>query len=147
MPHATTDAMTAHLAEISRHVAPGAHALLVLDGAGWHSSKSPTRNSPLAPHSLPGYIQGARCFAGCFRVFKALIVPDTITLMLLPPYSPELNPVETLWQYLRQNNLANRVFDNHDEIVDVCCTAWNSLMAMPQRLASTTLRDWAKVNG
>ena len=78
---------------------------------------------------------------------KALIVPDTITLMLLPPYSPELNPVETLWQYLRQNNLANRVFDNHDEIVDVCCTAWNSLMAMPQRLASITLRDWAKVNG
>ena len=116
MPHATTDAMTAHLAEISRHVAPGAHALLVLDGAGWHSS-------------------------------KALIVPDTITLMLLPPYSPELNPVETLWQYLRQNNLANRVFDNYDEIVDVCCTAWNSLMAMPQRLASITLRDWAKVNG
>ena len=67
--------------------------------------------------------------------------------MLLPPYSPELNPVETLWQYLRQNNLANRVFDNYDEIVDVCCTAWNSLMAMPQRLASITLRDWAKVNG
>jgi hypothetical protein len=40
MPHANTEAMNAHLTEISRHVAPGAHALLVLDGAGWHSSRS-----------------------------------------------------------------------------------------------------------
>ena len=39
MPYANTEAMSAHLAEISRHVSPGAHAILVLDGAGWHSSK------------------------------------------------------------------------------------------------------------
>ena len=78
-------------------------------------------------------------------ISKSLIVPDNITLMPLPPYSPELNPVEKLWQYLRQNNLANRVFDSYDDIVDVCCTTWNSLMAMPQRLASITLREWAQV--
>ena len=55
--------MRLHLAEISRHVAQGAHAVLVLDGAGWH---------------------GAADFT----------VPDNLTLLPLPPYSPELNPVE-----------------------------------------------------
>jgi transposase len=114
MPHANTEAMNAHLAEISRHVAPGAHALLVRDGAGWHGSRS-------------------------------LIVPDNITLMPLPPYSPERNPVENLWQYLRQNTLANRVFDRCDAIANASCAAWNSLMDMPQRLASITRREWAQV--
>jgi transposase len=55
--------------------------------------------------------------------------------MPLPPYSPERNPVENLWQYLRQNTLANRVFDSYDAIVNASCAAWNSLMNMPQRLA------------
>ena len=72
MPCADTQAMTAHLAEISAVVAPGAHAVLVRDGAGWHSS-------------------------------AALVVPENITLLPLPPYSPESNPVENVWQYLRQN--------------------------------------------
>jgi hypothetical protein len=63
------------------------------------------------------------------------------------PCSPELDPVENLRQYLRQNHLANRVFESYDAIVDVCCAAWNSFIAMPQRLASITLREWAKVNG
>jgi transposase len=116
MPHANTEAMNAHLAEISLRVAPGAHGIRVLDGAGWHSSKS-------------------------------LVVPENITLSPLPPYSPELNPVENLWQYLRQNNLANRVFESYEDIVDVCCTAWNTLIASPQRLASITRREWAQVSG
>jgi transposase len=116
MPHANTEAMNAHLAEISLHVASGAHAILVLDGAGWHSS-------------------------------KYLVVPKNITLLPLPPYSPELNPVENLWQYLRHNNLANRVFESDEDIVDVCCNAWNTLIAIPQRLASITLREWAQVRG
>lgn len=42
-----------------------------------------------------------------------------------------LNPVETIWQSLRQNRLANRVFDSDDAIVDVCCDAWNALIAIP----------------
>jgi len=40
-------------------------------------------------------------------------------------------PVETIWQSLRQNRLANRVFDSDDVIVDVCCDAWNALIAVP----------------
>ena len=116
MPHANTEAMSAHLAEISRHVAAGAHALVILDGAGWHQARD-------------------------------LIVPDNITLMPLPPYSPELNPVENIWQFLRQNHLANRIFDSYDAIVDVCCSAWISIVEMPQRLASITFRDWAQISG
>ena len=86
--------MNAHLAEIARTVAPAAHALLILDGAGWHGS-------------------------------TALVVPDNISLLTLPPYSPELNPVENVWAYLRANKLAISVFDDYNAILDACCTAWN----------------------
>ena len=106
--------MSAHLAEIGRHVSLGAHAILVL--AGWHSSRE-------------------------------LVVPANITLLTLPPYSPELNPVENVWQFLRQNRLANRVLDSYDAIVDVCCDAWNALLADPERITSITSRDWAQVSG
>ena len=89
LPFADTAAMNAHLAEIARTVAPGAHALLVLDGAGWHGGKN-------------------------------LVVPDAISLLTLPPYAPELNPVENVWQFLRSNWLAISVFDGYDAIVTAC---------------------------
>ncbi len=114
LPEANAEAMNLHLAEISRHVAPGAHAVMLLDGAGWHQT-------------------GGR-----------LRLPDNISLLHLPPYSPELNPVENIWQFLRQNFLSNRVYDNYDAIVDVCCAAWNALMALPERITSITSRSWAQ---
>ena len=101
MPFADTEAMQAHLAEISAAVTPGAHAVLVLDQAGWHLS---TR----------------------------LVVPDNITLLPLPPRSPELNPVENVWQFMRQNWLSNH-----------CCEAWNKLTEQPWRIMSLGVRDWA----
>jgi hypothetical protein len=52
--------------------------------------------------------------------------------------------VEDLWQYLRQNQLSLRVWPGHAAIVATCRQAWNALMAMPERLASITRRDWAK---
>ena len=97
LPFVNTAAMDAHLAEIARTVAPGAHAVLVPDGAGWHSSKT-------------------------------LAMPDNISLLPLPPYSPELNPVENVWQFLRANWLAISVFDDYAAIVDACCLAWNNLL-------------------
>lgn len=114
LPEANRQAMNLHLAEISRAVRPGAHAVLVLDGAGWHTS--PT-----------------------------LSIPDNLTLLCLPSYAPELNPTENVWQYLRNNKLAIRVYDTYDAIVDACCQAWNDLIAFPERLASITSRDWAQV--
>ena len=71
--------MALHLAEISRTVTPGAHAVLLLDQAGWHLSDK-------------------------------LDIPDNITLMPLPAKSPELNPVENIWQFMRDNWLSNCVF-------------------------------------
>ena len=105
MPHADTSAMNAHLCEIARTVAAGAHALLILDGAGWHGSAK-------------------------------LEVPDNITLLKLPPYAPELNPMENVWAYLRANKLAISVFESYDEIVDKCCDAWNFFAEDKQAITS-----------
>jgi len=112
MPNADTAAMNAHLAEISRAVAEGAHAVLVLDGAGWHGS-------------------------------KALRVPDNITLLPLPPYAPELNPIENVWQFMRDNWLSNRIFEGYDDIVALCCEAWNKLTDQPWRIMTLGHRAWA----
>lgn len=111
MPYADTHAMQAHLDEISRTVAPGAHAVLLLDQAGWHTTNN-------------------------------LIAPANITLLPLPPKSPELNPAENIWQYLRQTWLSNRVFEGYKDICDACCDAWNKLIAETGRIASIGTRDW-----
>ena len=58
-------------------------------------------------------------------------LPRNITLILLPSRSPELNPVENIWQYLRANWLSNRVFETYDEIIDASCEAWKKLIAVP----------------
>ena len=105
--------MNLHLAEISRCVTPGAHAVVTLDGAGWHQSGD------------------------------KLKIPDNISLLKLPPYSPEINPAENVWEYLRQNQLSNRVYENYEAIVDACCDAWNKLTAEPGRITSIATRDWA----
>jgi len=84
--------MNLHLAEIAKAVAPAAHAILLVDQAGWHLS---TR----------------------------LVVPANITIIALPPKCPELNPVENVWQFLRDNWLSNRVFKSYDDLVDHCCNA------------------------
>jgi transposase len=112
MPYCDTAAMQAHLGEISTAVAPGAHAVLILDQAGWHQSKD-------------------------------LVVPGNITLLPLPPRSPELNPVENIWQFLRDNWLSNRIFHGYDDIVAHCCEAWNELMDQPWRIRSIGQRAWA----
>jgi len=112
LPHADTSAMSPHLEEISRHVAPEAHAVVVLDGAGWHGA-------------------------------AGLVVPDDPSLLPLPPESPELDPVENVWQYLRRNQLGLRVWPDYGAIVDACCRAWNALISNPDRIASIARRDWA----
>ena len=72
-----------------------------------------------------------------------LTVPPNITLMPLPAKCPELNPVENVWQFMRDNWLSNRVFQSHRDIVDHCCHAWNKLVDQPWRIMSIGLRSWA----
>ena len=73
---------------------------------------------------------------------RALTVPDAITLVVQPPYSPELNPVERVWLYLRERFLSLRLFDTTDAIIDACCAAWNRLTAEPDRLRSLCAYPW-----
>ncbi len=70
-------------------------------------------------------------------------VPKNLTIIRLPSRSPELNPVENIWQYLRQNWLSNTVFDDYQAILDAGCDAWNRLVARPETIMSIGLRDWA----
>jgi len=79
LPVANAEMMNLHLAEISATVAQGAHAVLTIDGAGWHQTGDKLR------------------------------VPGNVTLLRLPPYSPELNPQENVWAYLRGNRLCTRI--------------------------------------
>ena len=74
---------------------------------------------------------------------KALEVPDNITLLPLPPRSPELNPVENIWQFMRDNWLSNRVFKSYADILDHCCYAWNQLTQQPWKIMPIGLWDWA----
>lgn len=111
MPRCNSEAMSLHLKEIAFHVAPGAHAVILLDQAGWHGSAE-------------------------------LVVPPNITLMPLPPRCPELNPVENVWQFMRDNWLSNRIFKSYDDILDHCCFAWNRLVDQPWRIMSLGPRQW-----
>jgi len=71
-------------------------------------------------------------------------VPSNISLLPLPPCSPELNPTENIRQFLRQNFLSNRVFDSYRAIVDACCDAWNKLIATPDRIRTIGTRAYAR---
>ena len=113
LPHANAHAMTLHLDEIGRCVAPGAHGVVLLDGAGYH-------------------------------VAKDLKVPANLSLLPLPPYSPELKAQENVRQYLRQNKLSLTVWDGYKGIVGHCCEVWNWLMAMPEQITSIASREWAQ---
>jgi len=81
-----------------------------------------------------------------YHLAAALTIPENVTLVRLPPYAPELNPIENVWQYLRGNKLAITVFDDYDDIVDKTCDAWNFFEQDPMRIASITTRTWATVN-
>jgi transposase len=113
LPFADTQAMQLHLDEIARTVRRGAHAVLLLDRAGWHTT-------------------------------AALVVPKNITMILLPSRAPELNPVENIWQYLRQNWLSNRVFETYEDIIEAACEAWQKLIAQPDAITSIGSRNWAQ---
>jgi transposase len=71
-----------------------------------------------------------------------LAVPTNLTLVHLPPKSPELNPVEKVWQYLRERWLSHRVLPDYEAVLDAACTAWNTLRAEPGRLRSLTSFPW-----
>ena len=66
-----------------------------------------------------------------WHVSDKLAIPANVSVVPLPAKSPELNPVENTWQFMRGDWLSNRVFTSADDIVDHRCEAWNKLVALP----------------
>ena len=116
LPRVDARMMDLFLARFAASLPEDVHAVLVLDGAGWHDQ-------------------------------RALTCPDNLTLLVLPPYSPELNPVERVWLYLRERFLSLRVLDSTEAVIEACCTAWNALTTEPGRIQSLCAYPWiAKVS-
>ena len=111
---ANTTEMNRHLEDIGEQVAPGSHAVVVLDGAGWHKSKE-------------------------------LAIPNNISLLFLPPYSPELNPMENVFEFLKSSQLANRVFQTVEDVRIAVRRAWMEFVEDPERIHSITYREWANL--
>ncbi len=85
MPELNAGVLNLFLEQFSRGLPAGVHAVLIWDGAGYHTSKD-------------------------------LVVPSNVSLIQLPPYSPELNPVENLWHYLRSHHWSNREYEGYPDL-------------------------------
>ena len=95
LPSVNSDCMNVFLEEMTKDL-ESIDIYLVMDGAGWHKSKS-------------------------------LKIPNNVNIIYLPPYSPELNPVERLWLYIKQNTIKNRIYDNVITLQDAVCSFINTL--------------------
>ena len=111
VPYLGKDVMQQHLAQISAITEPERHAVIIMDGAGWHTDDISEQF-------------------------------HNVSIVKLPPYSPELNSIEQVWSWMRQHHLANIAFKNYDDIVDKVCSAWNSFLSCSTRVARTCMRDW-----
>ncbi len=108
--------MALHLAAISEEAAPGRHAALLLDQAGWHTS---------AKLDVPPNITIVPLPAKC------------------PELNPQENVWQFRRDNWRDNWLSNRVFTSYENLADHCCNAWNKLVDQPWRIMSLGLRGWA----
>ncbi|MGF1729834.1 IS630 family transposase [Photobacterium kasasachensis] len=112
VPWTNKDAMRQHLQQISNATEKERHAVVIMDGVGWHTEDT--------VHRFPN-----------------------VSIIKLPPYSPELNSIEQVWSWMRQHHLANQAFENYDEIVDKVCSAWNSFLSNTQRVTKMCTRSWS----
>ena len=109
---ANTDEMNRHLKDVGAAVPEGGHAIIVLDGAGWHRS-------------------------------KALEVPGNVSLLRLPPYSPEPDPMETVFSLLKHKHFANRAFQTAEHVRDAVAEVWSNFAEQANAVKKITDRDWA----
>ncbi|WP_347361141.1 IS630 family transposase [Vibrio vulnificus] len=111
VPWVNKNIMVEHLKQLSAVTEKGRHAVVIMDGAGWHT------NDIAEPF-------------------------DNVSIIKLPPYSPELNPIEQVWSWLRQHSLANQSFADYDYIVSKVCRAWNSFLECSARVRQMCSRRW-----
>ena len=80
------------------------------------------------------------CDGSSWHRSSAMIIPDNITLLNIPPYTPEMNPIEQIWREIRTQGFRNEVFQTLEKVVDRLCVTINNLSA--KTISSITLRDW-----
>ncbi|HFQ4956219.1 TPA: IS630 family transposase [Vibrio vulnificus] len=111
VPWVNKNIMVEHLKQLSAVTEKGRHAVVIMDGAGWHT------NDIAEPF-------------------------DNVSIIKLPSYSPELNPIEQVWSRLRQHYLANQSFADYEDIVSKVCRAWNSFLECSARVRQMCSRSW-----
>lgn len=80
-----------------------------------------------------------------WHLAKELNIPSNITIIKLPPYSPELNPMEQVFQQLRKLKLSNACYADYEEIDQACVEAWNDFIKVKGNIKNLALRKWANV--
>ena len=111
LPDANAAGMQAFLDGFAETIGSCEHVVLVLDGAGWHSTKT-------------------------------LSVSANITLVPLPPYSPELNPVQRVWPHLKNRFLSMRLLNDYKAIVTATSRAWRRICRQTGRISTLTAYPW-----
>lgn len=111
--HLNARVVQSFLDQFAATVPAGVHAVLVWDGAGYHSA--------------------------C----KALRAPPNVTLVTLPPYAPELNPVERLWRYLREHHWSNRTYADIGALEAAAVDGWRAVCLTPDKVRTICRCDYA----
>jgi transposase len=112
-PRLNTDVVQVFLNEFSQTVPVEEHAVMIWDGAGFHTSGK-------------------------------LYIPPNITVLQLPPYSPELNPMENLWHYLKSHYWSNRAYADYDELEEAAIDAWRTAVLNPQLMQTVCSAPYLK---
>jgi transposase len=111
MPGLNTEVVNLFLEQFSRELPAGVHAVLIWDGAGFHTG-------------------------------KGLVVPGNVSLIRLPPYSPELNPVENLWHYLRSHHWSNREYEGYKGLQEEAIRSLRAVCQDAERLKTICNADY-----
>jgi transposase len=112
-PRLNTAVVQVFLEQFSASLFADEHAVLIWDGAGFHTS-------------------------------KRLRVPQNITLLQLPAYSPELNPIENLWHYLKSHFWSNRAYAGYDELEAAAIDAWHKAVLNPELMKTVCAAPYLK---
>ena len=80
------------------------------------------------------------CDGAAWHKAGSLLVPENVSLFFIPPYTPEMNPIEQIWKELRKMGFCNEVFATLEKVVDRLCDTISSLTAAT--IHSITARSW-----
>ena len=112
-PRLNTDVINVFLREFSKTLSSDEHAVMIWDGAGFHTS-------------------------------SRLKVPANVTVLQLPAYSPELNPMENLWHYLKSRYWSNRAYSDYEELEEAAIDAWRTAVLDPELVKTVCAAPYIK---